>query len=54
MSRLEELDRLSRLRPLTKAESYELEREIAVTDGRRIPWGLTRALARQGLRRRRR
>lgn len=51
MSRAEELDRISRQRALTQSESYELERELARADGRRIGWGLNRALARRGIKR---
>lgn len=51
--RLQLLDQLSRERELSAAESLELERELCRADGRRLPYGLTRALARQGIKRRR-
>ncbi|MEA3043013.1 MAG: hypothetical protein QOH47_851 [Sphingomonadales bacterium] len=49
-----ELDRLTeigRARELTPAESYLLERSICGLDGKRYPRGLTRALARHGIKR---
>jgi hypothetical protein len=49
MTRLEELDRISRTRALTKLESFQLEREIIRADGRRAPWGLVKGLVRQGI-----
>ena len=50
-ARAEELDRLSRLRALSDAESFELERELFRGVGKRVPRGLTKALARQGIKR---
>jgi hypothetical protein len=47
----DELDRLSRERELTKAESLLLERSLLIVDGRRVPPGLTKALARHGVKR---
>ena len=49
--RLSELDAISRQRTLTTAESYELERELARANRRRVGWGLTKALARHGIKR---
>lgn len=46
-----ELDTLSRSRALTYAESLELEREIILAEGQKLPEGLTRELARHGVRR---
>ena len=51
MGRLEELDRISRERALTRTERYELERAIARAHGRRAGWGLIKALARRGIKR---
>ena len=50
-ARLRELDRISRERVLSPAESLELEREVARVDGGRMPYGLTKALARHGIKR---
>lgn len=45
------LDALSRTRSLTETESLELEREVLHAAGKRLPPGLTRALARHGVKR---
>jgi hypothetical protein len=52
LDRIAELDAISRQRALTYAESLELEREITFASGQKLPKGLTRALARQGIKRR--
>lgn len=49
--RLEQLDQISRVRPLSEAESLELEREIRRIDGDRLPYKINRALARRGVKR---
>jgi hypothetical protein len=51
LNRLAQLDAISRQRALTDAESLELEREIRFANGERLPQGLTRALARRGVKR---
>ncbi|HXH52575.1 MAG TPA: hypothetical protein VNH53_03975 [Sphingomicrobium sp.] len=50
-ARLEELDRTSRERPLETAESLELERAICRVEGRRCSHGVTKELARAGVKR---
>lgn len=52
LSRITQLDEISRQRALTYAESLELEREIRFANGEKLPRGLTRALARRGVKRR--
>jgi hypothetical protein len=49
--RIAELDAISRTRALSKGESFELEREILLADGKPLPHGLTRGLARHGIKR---
>ena len=49
--RLTQLEAIGRQRALSKAESFELEREIYRADRRRLPHGLNRGLARQGIKR---
>lgn len=45
------IDQLSKTRALTETESLELERFIALAEGRRVPSGLNKALARRGVKR---
>jgi hypothetical protein len=51
MSRIEELDAISKTRPLSDAESMELEREIIFASGDTLPSRFTRDLARLGIKR---
>lgn len=51
MSELERLDAISRERELTYTESLRLEREVHFEAHRKLPKGLTRALARRGVKR---
>jgi hypothetical protein len=46
-----ELDAIGRGRAPDPVESLLLERSILLADGKRIPHGLTRALARHGIKR---
>lgn len=48
---ISELEAISRRRVLTDAESLLLERAILHNEGKRLPRGLTRALARRGIKR---
>jgi hypothetical protein len=49
--RLDQLDSISRVRPLTESESLELEREIRRAEGDRLPHRINRDLAREGVKR---
>lgn len=51
MSRLADLDRASRERPLTPAESCQLENDLCCAEGRAVSSGLRRELARAGIKR---
>lgn len=48
---IETLDQISKTRELMRVESLLLERSILLMDGKRIPPGLTKALARLGVKR---
>lgn len=48
---MEGLSRLERFRRLSEGESLRLERCICILDDRPFPHGLTRALARYGIKR---
>lgn len=45
------LDEISRRRALTQTESLLLERSILLQNGEKLPAGLTKALARRGIKR---
>lgn len=49
--RFKELDEIGRRRALTEAESLELEREVYLLQGKSLRPGLTRELARHGIKR---